>query len=148
VNHHYRDIRTNIKKNPLWFDEHAVPRYCRFHPRHIADIYADECALVLIACQNCGYQFKVAISQDPMDVVKYMMMFGKDRMMFGKDSKMPTIADGIRDKSLHYGDPPNIECCPAGPTMNCEDIRILEYWKREKLEWVREKELEIDLEAP
>ena len=66
--------------------------------------------------------------------------------MYGKNSPMPTLADGIRNKTLHYGDPPNIECCAAGPTMNCNDHKVLQYWKREDLEWVRGKTLEIDFD--
>lgn len=139
MNNYYKDITSKIAEEPQWFDEHAVPRYCRFSPRKIADIYANECALVLIACQSCGTEFRVAFSQDTMDVVKWTMMFGKDKTM-------PTIADQIRDKTLHYGDPPNMECCPAGPTMSSEPHKVLQYWKRERLDWKRDKTLEIGIE--
>ena len=137
MNAYYEDIISKIKQKSQWFDEHAVPRYCRFYPRHLADIYADECALVLIACQSCGIQFKVAFSQNKMDNIKYQMMFA--------DKELPTLAEQIKDRTIHYGDPPNIQCCPAGPTMNCNDIKVLQYWKRENLEWVRDKSLEIEL---
>ena len=46
----------------------------------------------------------------------------------------------------HYGDPPNMGCCPAGPTMNCEDIKILEFWEMVDMRWVRVPELEIESE--
>ncbi len=42
--------------------------------------------------------------------------------------KVKTICDLITDGSIDYGDPPNIRCCDAGPSMNSVPIRVLEYW--------------------
>lgn len=131
MHHHYKDIRERIAEAPLWWDEHAVPRYCAFAPKECADIYADEAALVLIACQACGHRFKVAMTWGMMEKIQ-----GKGR----------TLADNIREDAVHFGDPPNVECCPAGATMNCDDIKVLEYWKREHFEWVRDSSLEIILD--
>ncbi len=141
MHEYYSDIIDRLGE-PRWFDECACPRYCKFSPRRLSNIYADECCLVLIKCQDCGYEFKVAFSQSTMDKVRHIMMFGKDK-------EMPTIADGIRDKTLHYGDPPNVECCAAGPTMNCDDVKVLEYWERktDMFNWKRDKSLEIELEG-
>jgi hypothetical protein len=47
---------------------------------------------------------------------------------------------------IHYGDPPNSGCCPAGATMNCIDLRVLQFWARAGSTWVRSPELEIELE--
>jgi len=122
VNTEYHDIRERIAEPPKWFDECAVPRYCEFAPQHAANIYAREAALFLIECQACGTQFRVCLT-------------GRSGM----------VADAIRDGSLHYGDPPNIRCCDAGPTMNCIDLRVLEYWRRPDLDWLRNPSLEIEL---
>jgi len=101
------------------------------------NIYADECALVHIACQNCGHQFHVCFSDS------------KSQRMLERASGMRerrTLADAIRAKTIHYGDPPNVDCCAAGPTMNCDDIQVLEYWHRPDFEWTRVPELEISVE--
>lgn len=134
MNHHYEDIRSRISEPPTWFDENAVPRYGEFEPNGGADIYADEVALVAIECQNCGEPFTVAISRKRSDL---------RRIMGGEE--YVSIADDIRSGRLHYGDPPNTDCCPAGPTMNCEDLRVLQYWKREGFDWTRDPSLEIGL---
>jgi hypothetical protein len=53
MHNYYKDIISKIPEEPQWFDEEAVPRYCPFTPDKLANIYADECALVLIQCQGC-----------------------------------------------------------------------------------------------
>ena len=105
----YLDIRSRIPEPPLWWDENGVPRYVPFTPDETADIYAQECALVLIACQSCGTEFSVAFSWSQIVFVPLTLE---------------------RVKALHYGDPPNIGCCPAGATMNCDDLRVLEFWRK------------------
>lgn len=106
----YKDIRSRIASRPLWFDENAVPRYCAFEPQESVSVYVSEIALAKIACQACHREFRVAIS----------------RVNFPEK----TIAEAIMDGTIEYGDPPNISCCAAGPTMTSETIAILEYWKR------------------
>jgi len=138
MNEYYKDIISKIEEKPQWFDEHAVPRYCRFSPDYLANIYAEECALVLIQCQNCSHRFKVAFSYSTMDKVRH-------KLIFGKDKKMPTLADLIKGKTLCYGDPPNIECCPAGTSMTSDSIKVLQYWSRKRIDWVRDKSLEVDM---
>jgi len=138
MNQYYEDILKLTDREPMWFDEEAVPRFCSFHPNKVSNIYADEVALVLIQCQNCHTEFKVALSDTHYSINK--LMFEK---ALGR--KLGTLAQSIRSHAVHYGDPPNIECCAAGPTMNCDDIRILEYWRRSKFDWKRDKRLEIKL---
>lgn len=136
MHHHYEDIRNRIKEAPVWFDEHGVPRYDPFLPTGAADIYADEVALVEIACQNCGTRFMVVFSENAFDRFT---------------EKTVALADAVRSRWLHYGDPPNTGCCAVGPTMNCEDLRVVEYWRRSKgvFNFERVPELEIRLdEAP
>lgn len=129
----YDDIRMRIAEEPKWFDEYAVPRYCDFHPNEVANIYADEVVLMEIACQVCGKHFLKATSQDDFK-----------RMMGGF-----SLADRIKDRDVYWnGDPPNIWCCPAGPSMTSETICICEYWtKDEHYEWVRKPEYEIILDT-
>ena len=53
---------------------------------------------------------------------------------------------------VHYGDPPNVGCCGAGPVMNSVMHRILEYWSRDyevSSDWQRYPEFEGQVaEAP
>lgn len=124
--HHYADIRERIVAHPMWWDEHGVPRYCPFAPNQCANIYAREAALVEIGCQACGSEFLVAFTASAHE---------------GK-----RLAEQIRLGTLHYGDPPNAGCCPAGPTMNCDDRRVLQYWRRTGFDWQRDPSLEIPLD--
>ena len=59
---------------------------------------------------------------------------------------MEPLSTPSRLKELHYGDPPNVGCCPAGRTMTCIDLRVLQFWARERSKWERCPELEIELE--
>lgn len=122
MNHHYNDIRSRIAEPPLWFDTNGVPRYEPFRPRLISNIYAFECCLAEIACQNCGHRFLVAFSWSRIEV-------GLDAqgVAWGKMHEPLTPEQATL---LHYGDPPNVECCPSGPTMNCLDLRIVEWWRQ------------------
>lgn len=129
MRHDYLDIAARIKEAPQWFDEHGVPRYCRFHPAEIANVYAQEAVLMEIACQRCGHLFPVAISQDDLE----------------RFNAKHTLAEMIGVRELHYGDPPNVACCDAGPTMNSEPRKVLEYWQTNKGEWTRNPELEVDI---
>lgn len=134
MHHHYSDIRDRIAEPPKWFDEYAVPRYSDFTPDETANIYANRAVLVEIECQDCERSFLVCISTGSME-----------QHIQGID-----LWKAIADGSLHYGDPPNIQFCPAGPTMNCMDIRVVEAWDKQDFgEWTRRPELEITLaDAP
>jgi hypothetical protein len=129
----YRDILSRIPEAPKWFDEHAVPRFVAFSPDEVADIYADEAVLAEIACQGCGRVFHVAFSSSP-----------QSRM---RAAGVRPLSEHVRDRTLHYGDPPNVDCCAAGSTMNSEPKRVLEYWKRERFEWERKPLFEVDIET-
>jgi hypothetical protein len=130
--HHYRDIISRIDDDPSWFDEAGVPRYCEFEPRACANIYAREVALVEIACQACGKRFKVSFSRNAVT-----------RILDGS-----YLAELIERKELHYGDPPNVGCCPAGPTMNSIPLRVLEYHHATNAgRWKRDQEYEVELDG-
>lgn len=123
----YYDIVGRISEDPKWWLD-GVPRYCDFSPR-AATIYGDEVALVDSACQACGQRFTVAVVNDL------------------RGDPTATMALGIREGRIGVGDPPNIGCCQAGPTMNSDELHIIEYWfVNPEHEWQRDPSLEIDLE--
>lgn len=121
----YSDIRSRIPEEPSWFDEFAVPRYGPFRPSAMGNIYAREAVLVLAACQGCGRHFRLAMS---------LPCHKSD----------PDLATAICNRSLHYGDPPNIGCCGPGPTMGVVELEVLEYWWRVGGgQWTREASFEV-----
>jgi hypothetical protein len=134
------ELAARAGATPLWWDQHGTPRFAPHHPKHCPDIYADEVVLLVIACQLCGYEMPVQMSQSAMDRVRASLM---------KVAPLLTLAERCRKRLIHYGDPPwhdeRGEFCHAGCTMNCEDIRVLEFWHRENFEWARVAELEIEI---
>lgn len=111
----YSDITDRIAEPPRWYDEHAVPRYCDFEPGRVANIYATEAALIEVACQSCRRVFRVAVSS-------------RETRHRRPDL---TISAAIESRTLAYGDPPNVGCCVAGPTMNSIPLRCLGYWRKQ-----------------
>ena len=139
MNHYYGDILDRVGDKPLWFDEHAVPRFCKFSPRVLANIYASECVLFLITCQGCNTPFKVAMSSSKAGRVMTAARTGR------KVEEVATLAQLIERGDLDYGDPPNMRCCASGPTMNSVPRRVLEYWRDDALaagKWTRDEKLE------
>jgi hypothetical protein len=114
----YDDIRSKITEPPKWFDENAVPRYCDFEPGQLADIYAFECCLLRIECQNCGQEFDVAMSESSMDRMRHKMMFG---------TYEPSLSDLVRRGDVHYGDPPNARCCQARAAVLASAVASVDY---------------------
>ena len=124
---HYSDILSRISEKPEWWDDNGVPRYGAFHPDLAPNPYANEVVLYLIVCQACGTLFKVSRTWDK---------FSADQ----KEQPSLLIPD------LYYGDSPNSGCCNVGPTMSSESLKVMEFWVKEGGNWVRKRELEIDLE--
>ena len=132
MNTDYEDIRSLSPTEPKWFDENAVPRYCDFHPKEVADIYAREVCLLRIECQNCRHVFLVAMSWSIKDAAH----------------KTPRLSDDIARNEIHYGDPPNINCCGGGPTMNSVPKAVLEFWSCETPHhWERVPQLEHEIDC-
>lgn len=139
----YEDIfalASRLSESPRWFDGNGVPRFCAHHPRYCADIYAHEVVLLLISCQACGREIPVQLSRSSMDDLRAHMM----------KLEKTSLAQRVKDGSIHYGDPPTHEddrgeYCHAGCTMNCWDLRVVEFWHRPDMEWTRVPELEIEL---
>jgi len=127
----YEDILKRIKEEPKWFDSNGVPRYDKFSPELSPNIYADEVVLLKIMCQQCNKIFFVEMNWDKAD-----------KFLFEK----PALSEMVKQKTIHYGDPPRHNDCGAGNTMNSIPLRVMQFWKRnENLDWIRIKELEIDL---
>ncbi len=127
MNYDYQDIRILTDKTPSWFDENAVPRYCKFSPNAVANIYATQCCLLLIECQGCGLLFEVAIS-------------------YSKFHNKENLENLVKTNRIHYGDPPNVGCCDIGLSMNSIPKKILEFWYKESGFWSRNLELEIEVQ--
>ena len=134
MNNSYSDIRKRISEDPRWWDEYAVPRYGAFAPGKQANIYAREMVLMEIECQGCGEIFHVC------------MAFAQIVFHNGEASEHLWMTPE-RINELHYGDPPNIGCCDAGPTMNSIPRQVLEFWRKADMEWERVPELEIGIEC-
>lgn len=118
-------------RSPQWFGERGVPRFCEFNPENRTNVYAKEIALAEIACQSCGQKFLVEFSFTDMQAA------------VGSAS----LRDAIEGKFLDYGDPPNVQCCAAGPTMTSEMIRVVQFWRRDRLVWTRDQKYEVDLQS-
>lgn len=128
----YRDIRKRIPEPPKWFDEHGVPRYDDFHPSLSPNVYADEVLLYEIACQACGERFLVEENWSRLNLPD---------IVAGR--KTPSLSERVRSADIHYGDPPCFGGdCMAGATMNCEDIKTVQFWRRDHRAWQRVAELE------
>ncbi len=136
MHNYYDDILSRIDEPPQWFDENAVPRYGSFAPSKLANIYSSEAALVEIACQSCGTRFKVAFANGMGDDIVDAIAHRPRRR----------LADKIRERTIHYGDPPNMLCCEFGASENSRALRVLEYWSRTpNSDWTQERDLEINL---
>jgi hypothetical protein len=133
VHQYYKDILDRIDEPPAWFDDYGVPRFGNFSPRCLGNIYASEAALAEVSCQWCGRMFKVALTE-------------------AFTSKRLGLRDEIRLGRVHYGDPPNVNCCAGGASMNSVLHRILEYWSRDyevSMDWQRDPTFEGQVaEAP
>lgn len=128
------------RPEPLWWDERGVPRWLKWEPGIGEEGYVDEAVLLLIMCQSCGHKFRVSMHHD-----WYEGRIARNR---GRDD---SFARRIRERTLHYGDPPcSPPCCDVGPTMNSVPLRVLEYWHRPivgpgGLQWQRNPELEVSV---
>lgn len=116
----FKDITKRIKQKPSWWDENGTPRYGKFDPMLVPDIYAKQVLLIKIGCQSCRRKFLVEMSWSPYDVIYYTHPGGPFTL----------------ERIPHYGDPPIHGC--VGDTENCTDLKIVEFWENnEKHEWER-----------
>ena len=136
MKHHFNfliDAMGREENPPRWWEETGYPRWVKYHPGETSNVYADEAVLLDIACQNCDERFLVSLTSS----------MASSLFESGHRKNIETL---ILEGLLHYGDPPNIGCCLAGATMNCLDLRIVEFWRKADFcEWQRIPELEIVL---
>ena len=145
----YSDIRDKLGE-PLWHDEHGVPRYCEFHPEHCG-IYDRHVALLEIECQSCGQRFPVSASWDHGDAIQAWVSAGKPQGFKWEDAlELPTPTN--HGGSFTFGDAPwhgERQC--AGTTMTTDTIRVLQFWSRDGgehgFDWRRRPEFEVSYEA-
>lgn len=144
---------------PLWYDEHGVPRYAEHSPALCSDIYADEVALLEIACQACERTFRVQMSAVAGDALLRAHVWAhrlgtKVTDTVARELATETIARRIQDGTIHFGDPPRHDqagpaggACLSGDTMNCDNLQVVEYWRRDRetRSWERVPELEKHL---
>lgn len=135
----YEDITAKIDMEPLWYDENGVPRYMTFTPELSPDIYAQEVILLAIACQHCHKPFLVEMSWS-----HHQIIFDRHSESFTTRVRKWNESDVKGWGPIHYGDPPIHDC--TGDTMNCDDIKIIEFWKRDLTDWKRKAMNEINLE--
>jgi hypothetical protein len=124
----YKDITSRISDPIQWYDENGTPRYDKFHPHDLPNIYAHEGVLIEIACQACGKRFLIGLGSWGFMGIR-------------------SIADQLNDHAMAYGDPPiHWENCAAGNTMTSDFVRVVEYWfKNSGYDWEQMPELEITL---
>lgn len=154
MHHDFEDITSRISEQPSWWDSNGTPRYGDFVPKACPNIYAEEVALLLIRCQNCHKEFKVEMHMDMLQRVDRFAALKASGKVQDEDAKEVvkhfTLAVWIKEGVIHYGDPPRHDYteCAAGQSMNCEDIKVLEYWRKDQWDWVRDSSLEIDIVMP
>lgn len=121
----YRDILKRINEKPVWYDPNGVPRYDRFHPHMLPDIYCQEAVLVEIKCQDCGEIFLVGASYDRLtDILK-----GQTTVRFSDELAVAQRNNRQWPPEWWWGDPPRHGC--IGDTMSATTVRLVELWKRE-----------------
>lgn len=113
---HYHDILSRISEEPTWWQEGGIPRYGPFDPKESTGIHCNEVVLIEIACQHCDRRFLVTVERDEID---------------------RKLAQEIVDGEMGWGDPPNVQCCGAGPVDTSVPIRVVEYWARGHREYLR-----------
>lgn len=136
MNQHFRDLLDLSDTPPTFWEKGGVPRFAPFEPEVVSDIYADEVALVEIACQCCDTRFKVAFTSSRSSRTYAAMRALAQGEDLHEAAEAHRIENMIRGKGLHYGDPPNICCCAAGPSMNSDTVQVLEFHKRNHPEFV------------
>ncbi|MFQ5796037.1 MAG: hypothetical protein ACE5JP_13445, partial [Candidatus Bipolaricaulia bacterium] len=111
------------------------------------NIYATHVAFLEIACQGCGRSFKVTVH-----CRKGIEEHERKKMdLADPEVKLPSEGDV---GWFHYGDPPRhtssdpnsgkIDCI-GGDTMGSVPIKVLEFWIKEDLKWIRKPQYEVDV---
>ena len=147
----YSDITSRIAEPPKWYGELGEPRYCDFNP-WACGVYADEVALLLIACQACGREFNVSIE---FNLTQAQLRAYREGRSQGPVETLGERLSAIRDidtsvkhgfwdvPHLNYGDPPRHDC--IGDTMSSDTLAVVEFHRRPRSDFERVPELEFRL---
>ena len=151
----YLDIISKLGR-PEWWDGQGAPRYVEFHP-DLCGVYDRYIAFMEIGCQSCDATFLVASEINIMEATSNFELPLIPVILEGEEKKIAEVENKLDKEggespwfqvgSFHYGDPPptfHKEYCMSGPTMNSVPIRIIEFWEREKFEWVRNHKYEFE----
>jgi len=131
----YPDLREKLGE-PLWHDDHGVPRYAPFSPE-LCGVYHRCVALLEIDCQGCDRRFLVASAHTGYSSAKLETAF-------------PSQTDS---GDFGFGDAPHHttehgQC--VGTTMTTDVCRIVEFWTRDGgdhgVDWRRRTEYEFSYE--
>lgn len=137
----YQDIRDRLGE-PLWHDDHGVPRYETFHPS-LCGVYDEYVALLEIECQSCGDRMLVTDSWTKSEGIRFWLMQGKpedDTARFNSP-QLPTPEDS---GNFTYGDMPWHRNGCGGSTMTTDVAQVVEFWKRNAFcEWERQSQYEF-----
>lgn len=147
----------------LWWDQNGVPRLAPHHPDLCPDIYATEVVLLQIACQACRKEFPVQMSWDAggellerakaFAMVERAVGVAPSHEVKASEDFTGKLSTHVTAGTIHYGDPPHHDCA-TGVTMNCYDLKVVEFWTRAAdindptttgRDWRRVAELEIEL---
>jgi hypothetical protein len=133
----YRDIRDRLGE-PLWHDQHGVPRYDEFHPSYLG-IYDDWAVLFVVECQACGQRFHCAHGLSSINLCIKSHM--GDAAFAFEDKDDPSV---VLPHIVGWGDAPwhGTQQC-AGTTMSSDVVGILQVWKKESHGWTQ---VDISLE--
>jgi hypothetical protein len=135
----YADLLVRIEQPPRWWDENGCPRWSEWDPGWGADPYAEQKALLEIACQACGQRFSVLVSLNSHSLLTILRR---------REGEASALGERVRRGSVHYGDPPQHGC--VGDTMTSESVRVVQFWERDRgvtYGWKRVPELEIAFPA-
>lgn len=133
---------------PLWWDENGVPRYKEFHPSMSADIYADFVALQEIHCQSCGERFECCASWSLVKACSTGAPQERLDLVWDETGKKATPKSGLPSVDgpgfVCFGDAPwhGTQQC-SGTTMTTHTSKVLQFWKRASMEWVRDSAYEL-----
>lgn len=141
------------KKDALWHDENAVPRWVPFKPG-LQDVYADVEALFEVKCQGCGETFMCAGFWSHMPKPHYVAK-GEEQDIFkhvkwnAEGTEYGPAAEPTTEDTgwISWGDAPwhgEYQC--SGTTMTTCILRIAEYWERKMFDWRRRPDLELKYE--
>lgn len=133
----YSDIRRRLGE-PLWFDDHGVPRYDEFHP-NMCDVYADYVALLEIECVGCKQHFLVSAA---LSKGKHYMRQALENIP-AEQVREIVLPSAESSGDFDFGDAPrhSTQWICIGEVASCNIVAVREFWRRDLedvLDWQRD----------